>query len=138
MWSTPVFDSDEVADEAVGGTAMDKVLLRSEEPLRVCGTKLPAEVVEQRARVVLLLDLVEGDGVADWFYQTSLSSCHQHCVAVDEREENRERGTVDMVHVVVQWKVLSALFVHVRWHIKKLQERGGGERVCVSGLLLTV
>ena len=79
---TPVFDSDEVADEAVGSTALDKVLLGREEPLRVGGAKLATEVVEERARVVLFLDLVEGDGVADWLNETSLPSCHQHSVAV--------------------------------------------------------
>ena len=37
---------------------MDKVFLSREEPLRVSGAKLAAEVVEERARVVLFFDLV--------------------------------------------------------------------------------
>ena len=45
----PVFDSDEVADEAVGSTALHKVLLCREEPLRVCVSKLATEVVEEGA-----------------------------------------------------------------------------------------
>ena len=55
---TPVLDSDEVADEAIGCTALHKVFLSGEKSLRVSVAKLPAEVVEQRAGI-LLLDLVQ-------------------------------------------------------------------------------
>ena len=55
----PVLDSYEVTDEAVGGTALHKVLLCSEESLRVGGSKFSAEVVQQRPGLVLFLDLVQ-------------------------------------------------------------------------------
>lgn len=53
----PIFHSDEVADETVSCTALYKVLLSCEEALRVSVSKLSSEVIEQRARV-LLLDLM--------------------------------------------------------------------------------
>ena len=59
----PVFDLQEVADEAVGCTALDKVPLRGEKSLRVGRPKFLCEIGKQTC-LSLLLDLVEGNGVA--------------------------------------------------------------------------
>ena len=77
----PILHLNEVADEAIGCTAVDKVLACCQEPLRVEVTKLLPEVVHQRA-LALLLDLVEGDGIAHRLYQSSLVANHQYCVPV--------------------------------------------------------
>ncbi len=45
--SLPVLDLYEVGDEAVGGTALDKVPLCREEDLRLMAAKLLLEVVEE-------------------------------------------------------------------------------------------
>ena len=61
---TPIFDLNEVADEAVGSTTLNKVPLSSEKPLRVEVAKFLPEVIHE-STLVLFLDLVKGDSIAD-------------------------------------------------------------------------
>lgn len=59
---SPVFDLQQVTDEAVPGAALDKVPLSRQEGLGGRSTVLLQEVVQQR-QLALLLHLMEGNGV---------------------------------------------------------------------------
>ena len=87
----PVLHLQEVADKAVRGAALHKVPLGREKPLRGARAKLLDKVVPQ-TRLPLLLDLVEGDGVAHRLHQTTLTGEDDHRVPAQEREKRTAIG----------------------------------------------
>lgn len=79
---SPVFDLQQVADEAVAGTALDKVSLCGEEGLSGVATMLLQEVVEQW-QLALLLHLMDGHGVHHGLNHTTVWRDHQDLVRLD-------------------------------------------------------
>ena len=82
----PVLDLQQVAEDAVAGAALDEVALRLEKLLCGRGAKLLDEVAEQR-QLALLLDLVERDGVDDWFNDAAVVRCHDDAVWLDPQRQ---------------------------------------------------
>lgn len=71
MVTSPVLDLQQVADEAVSGTALDKVPLSSKKGLRGWSTMFLQEVVKQR-ELALFLHLMEGYRIYHRFYHPTV------------------------------------------------------------------
>ena len=78
----PVFNLQQVADEAVAGAALDEVLLGGEESLAVGRAELVHEVLEQR-QLAVLLDLVQRHGVHHRLDHPAVVARHHDLVGVD-------------------------------------------------------
>ena len=79
---SPVFDLQQVTDEAVPGTALDEVSLSRQEGLGGRSAVFLQEVVEQR-QLTLFLHLVEGDGVHHRLDHPRVRRQHQDLIGFD-------------------------------------------------------
>ena len=104
----PVFNLQQVADEAVAGAALDEVLLGGEESLAVGRAELVHEVLEQR-QLAVLLDLVQRDSVHHRLDHPAVVARHHDLVGVDPQRhvllhpqilhrENRFNISVILLH----------------------------------------
>lgn len=80
LWGvSPVFDLQQVTDEAVSGAALDEVPLSGQEGLGGRSSVFLQEVVEQR-QLALFLHLVEGHGVHHRLDHPAVRRQHQDLI----------------------------------------------------------